>query len=553
MKYKSLKDIGNLKASVDKSMLEVLSDNQSSEKERSDAIKSLRKSVDDILKVELEAFRNKDIEDCCRRLLAYLLMPNDDRTRRCFVKLRDLLANERPYRRNELNKKVESFADNAIIDNPGFSYNDLANLSIDSIINLFLKVEMKHNVNMQTDESKKEMVKEKQTEEKIEEGDIERRLSDDSDYFGEETQHVELKSSFVEAPKEADLDQPHEICRKICGFLNSEGGKLYIGVDPNTKRAYPKRDGKFLYGVERDIQLLRKNGKTYCNRPINDIATYCDYVKKRIDDIFSESNPQVFLFINRCIHVQPSDRNDNVAEIVVKPSSYCIVYLKNGKHDNAPKAYHRDGEECKEMTRDEILCRRQDLKSIEKSVQLHDKLEHAIKNHKQVILVGYASSHSETTTDRRVEPFQFVYKGDSVMCYQHDHKTNQKNRQFKISRISDVVELADEWKYEHLHEKAETDVFGWTAESKKCRIYHICLLMELRAKIDLSERYAKAQNDIIQKGDGIYLLDTYVYSLKPVRMFFLSMADSIRIQDTEDSDLLRKEIRDFTEKILVEL
>ena len=61
MKYKSLKDIGNLKASVDKSMLEVLSDNQSSEKERSDAIKSLRKSVDDILKVELEAFRNKDI------------------------------------------------------------------------------------------------------------------------------------------------------------------------------------------------------------------------------------------------------------------------------------------------------------------------------------------------------------------------------------------------------------------------------------------------------------------------------------------------------------
>ncbi|MCM1153441.1 MAG: ATP-binding protein [Muribaculum sp.] len=56
-------------------------------------------------------------------------------------------------------------------------------------------------------------------------------------YYGEEDQYVEFKSSLIFTNKEKDHMQPkpeeqmHEILEIICGFLNSMGGKLFIGVN----------------------------------------------------------------------------------------------------------------------------------------------------------------------------------------------------------------------------------------------------------------------------------------------------------------------------------
>ncbi|MCM1377910.1 MAG: ATP-binding protein [Clostridium sp.] len=56
-------------------------------------------------------------------------------------------------------------------------------------------------------------------------------------YYGEEDQHVEFKSSLIFTNRQKDrmLPRPEaqtrEILQIICGFLNSEGGMLYIGVN----------------------------------------------------------------------------------------------------------------------------------------------------------------------------------------------------------------------------------------------------------------------------------------------------------------------------------
>ena len=533
---------------VESSIFDVLSDKNISEIAKKKAMGELTTKVSHILsRLEAKDFlfgvneSKSDYNDFCRNLAAFLLMcPNGDMSVRVVAVLEMLLENMAPAFKTDLRALKKAVSENGSINQLGFSWADLKlPFFADKFAVLFCKTTVSVKAVPQVVYIDREVIKEVVKEvviekEKIVEKIVEVGPKEDIDYFGEETQHIELKSSFMERPKNANYDnQRIEICRKICGFLNSDGGTLYIGVDPDTKRAYPKQIGKEYYGVEKDIRVWLTNYTIY-QRPINDIATYCDFVKQQIRRIFEASNPEtVSLFINQCIHVQPSKRNDNVAEITVLPSQYCIVYLNSF-------AYLRDGEECKEMDDDEILVRRQQLKNISKEVRLYDKLEKAIRGHKQAILYRYASANSKTVSDRRVEPYEFVCNGESIMCYDLDKKAI---RQFKLSRVSDVRILKDEWKYGDQHVQAKTDVFDWTDMGTH---YHICLDMGLRAMTYFCDIYANAKKEMFEHvGNGIYRLDTIVYSLTPVKSFFLSMADEITIQDTEDSDALRRSIREF--------
>lgn len=533
---------------VESSIFDVLSNKQSSETAKKKAMEDLATKIGHILPcLEAKDFLYginesiSDYNDYCRNLAAYLLMcPNGDKSARVFAVLEMLLENMAPTFKTELRSLKKAMSENGMINQFGFSWADLKlPFFADKFAVLFCKTIVSAQAIPQVVYVDREIIKEVVKEvviekEKIVEKIVEVRPKEDPDFFGEETQHIELKSSFMEKPKTAKYDnQRIEICRKLCGFLNSDGGTLYIGVDPVTKRAYPKQVGKEYYGVEKDLRVWLTNYTVY-QRPINDIATYCDFVKQQIHRIFQASNPEtVSLFINQCIHVQPSKRNDNVAEITVLPSQYCIVYLNS-------VAYLRDGEECKEMDDDEILVRRQQLKNISKEVRLYDKLEKAVREHKQAILYRYASANSKTVSDRRVEPFEFVCNGESIMCYDMDKKAI---RQFKLSRVSDVRVLKDEWKYGDQHVKAKTDVFDWTDMGVQ---YHICLDMGLRAMTNFCDIYANAKKEMFEHvGNGIYRLDTIVYSLIPVKSFFLSMADEITIQDTEDSEELHRAIREF--------
>ncbi len=64
-----------------------------------------------------------------------------------------------------------------------------------------------------------------------------------------ETEQIEFKATYKWDIKEnrVNKDLPYEISREICGFQNSRGGTLFIGVMDNGD----------IYGLERDIKILR--------------------------------------------------------------------------------------------------------------------------------------------------------------------------------------------------------------------------------------------------------------------------------------------------------
>ncbi|MBQ9309384.1 MAG: putative DNA binding domain-containing protein [Bacteroidales bacterium] len=535
---------------VDSNLFEILSNERASEDSRKQALKDLEAKVSSILKTlesadYLFGTEEKSIyNDYCRNLAAFSLAASTDKKlSRVMLALEMLLENMAPDFKTELRTLKKSVKEGEfVVDSFGYCWDDLKlPFFANQFAQRFIATAISAVAKPQVVVVEKPVVVEKIVERVVEKPVIvEKQVfiekpiepKEDPDYFGVEDHYTEFKSSFVEVPGNAQYtNQRLEVCRKICAFLNADGGKLYIGVNPTTGKAYPVKEGNYYYGVARDMFWHLRN-TTFCHAPINDIETYRRYVKREIHRIFDSCNDNVSLFINECIHVDPT-KNNNVVVINVMPSRYCVVYL-NGV------AYQRDGEECKEMDEAQILVRKQNLKSISKEVRFEETLRKAIKEKRQATLYGYDSANSNTVGDRHVEPYEFVRNGEAILCYDLDKKAV---RQFKLSRISSIRVNKESWKNEEKHEAAKTDIFDWTYMGAE---YGICLDMTLKAMTFFCDMFANVQKDQFKSlGNGYWRIDTTVYSLDPVRGFFLFMANEVVIQETEDTGLLRKQIRDY--------
>ena len=392
--FGQLKEAINDLPRVKSSLFTTLSDDKASNSSKRLASEELEKKINLILSiVEDKSFlfglESKEVyNDYCRNLAAFLIVwPDAELSRRCMLALEILLENMAPSFKPGMRAVKKQIKNKGVINRLGFKWDDLKlPFSADKLASAYSETIISEIVEPQVIIEEKLVVKEVEKIKIVEKVNVVEKIvegeKEDTDYFGDEDQFTELKSSFMEKPDRAGYDnQKIEICRKICGFLNAEGGTVYIGVDPTTKKAYPKTDGKNRYGVERDIFDWLQSTTIYGAR-INDMETYCRYVKKEIYRIFDNSNPaSISLFINQCVKVGPS-KNDNVAAITVEPSRYCVVYL-NGK------AYHRCGEECKEMNEDEILVRSQSLRSIGLTPRNDNETNQRIVNKSNCILVCY--------------------------------------------------------------------------------------------------------------------------------------------------------------------
>lgn len=360
-----------------------------------------------------------------------------------------------------------------------------------------------------------------------------RRKREESGDFGFENTHVEYKSSFVEAPANATYsNQKEEVCRKVCGFLNTDGGVLYIGVDPTTHKAYPEIIDGYYHGVARDINCHLAT-TTLHGRMIRDVEDYSRWVSREMYRIFKDSNKDnIDKFFNDCIVVEPTWHN-NVVAIRVKPSEYHIVALKG-------KKYFRTADECKEMNNEQVLARMQRIKDIKKETKFEKKLREAMEAKKQVVLYRYESSSSKTISDRTVEPYAIVCNGESVMCYDVDKKAI---RQFKLSRISDVRITKNDWQYEEFHGEKSVDYFGWTYTGKK---YHIRMDMSLKARVTLQTYCKSMEKDVIYSiGNETWRFDAILHSLEPLRGFYMAMASEVTIAESEDSETFRQNVRNY--------
>jgi predicted DNA-binding transcriptional regulator YafY len=150
----------------------------------------------------------------------------------------------------------------------------------------------------------------------------------------------------------------------------------------------------------------------------------------------------------------------------------------------------------------------------------------AIKYHRCAVLHNYSSPHSNTLTNRIVEPFLFMDSNNDIRCYE---LSSRKNKTFKLSRMESVELLADEWQHESEHRQFYTDIFQFSDE----------VLLPIRLRLGrlsyniLIEEHPKADAYISQEDDHHWLLDLDVCSYKGIGRFVLGLYDDIEVLGDE--------------------
>ena len=160
----------------------------------------------------------------------------------------------------------------------------------------------------------------------------------------------------------------------------------------------------------------------------------------------------------------------------------------------------------------------------EDTVSNIQELEKAVREKKKVILKAYESANSKGVCDRFVEPFEFTTNCIDIWGYDLEKK---ECRVFKISRISSVVVLENQWTNEDKHQKSKTDCFRMSSFEQT----PVKLELSLRAKNLLLEEYPLAQADL-KEIDGKWILDTMVSNMAGVGRFVIGLADEVKIIDS---------------------
>lgn len=154
-----------------------------------------------------------------------------------------------------------------------------------------------------------------------------------------------------------------------------------------------------------------------------------------------------------------------------------------------------------------------------------DQLADAIRNKQQVVLKNYHSAHSNEIRDRLVEPIHFGDNYQSIMALDTADKVC---KQFKLDRIGEVIAFNKPFGFESLHQKNQTDIFGFTGDASTW----VILELSLRAYLLLREEYPLALPYLTKEEDH-YLFNGPVANFEGVGRFTLGLIDEIRIKSPE--------------------
>ena len=171
------------------------------------------------------------------------------------------------------------------------------------------------------------------------------------------------------------------------------------------------------------------------------------------------------------------------------------------------------------------------------------ELSEAIKDKRQVILRGYKSSHSKTTSDRRIEPFGFTTNHIHVWGYDLG---DGKNKMFGISRIGEVEILDCEWEHQREHHKDGIDIFHMPGDAKT----RVRLELGQMARNLLLEEYPLAESSLTKKDETHWILDTEVCAMQGVGRFVIGLADDIKIIESPE---LKEYLRGFIQNHALEI
>lgn len=160
----------------------------------------------------------------------------------------------------------------------------------------------------------------------------------------------------------------------------------------------------------------------------------------------------------------------------------------------------------------------------------------AIKLQQTVRLVGYSSPHSDTISDRIVEPFLLMNGNEEVRCYEISSKMNKT---FKLSRMQNVELLDAQWENQAQHRQIFTDVFMFSGEQQ----WKVVLRMGRLSTAVLREEYPKAEKYIEQLDDHRWQAAILVCSFVGISRFVMGLFEDIEVVECDEfKDFMRTRI-----------
>jgi proteasome accessory factor C len=155
-----------------------------------------------------------------------------------------------------------------------------------------------------------------------------------------------------------------------------------------------------------------------------------------------------------------------------------------------------------------------------------EELAEAIKGSNQVVLKNYHSANSNEIRDRLVEPIHFGDNYQSVIALDTNDKVC---KQFKLDRIGEIIEMNKHFEFESLHQKNQSDIFGFTGDASTW----ITLELSLRAYLLLREEFPLSIS-YIEKKETDYVFHGPVASFEGVGRFVLGLMDEIKVKAPEN-------------------
>ncbi len=171
-------------------------------------------------------------------------------------------------------------------------------------------------------------------------------------------------------------------------------------------------------------------------------------------------------------------------------------------------------------------------------------LYEAIKRQVAVTLVNYSSPHSNTTSNRIVEPFLLMNGNREVRCFE---LSSGINKTFKLSRMEDVQLLDVTWEHQNKHHKIFTDIFMFSDEKQ----WTVTLLMGRLSSSILLEEYPKARKYLTQQDETHWQLELPVCSFIGIGRFVMGLFEDIEVQGcNEFKEFLNNKINNLSKKTL---
>lgn len=154
------------------------------------------------------------------------------------------------------------------------------------------------------------------------------------------------------------------------------------------------------------------------------------------------------------------------------------------------------------------------------------QLYEGIKQKRIVKLVGYSSPHSNTVSDRVVEPFLLMNNDNDVRAYE---LKSGMNKTFKVARMDDVRLLDLIWEHEDRHRRVFTDIFMFSGEER----HAVRLRLGQLSHNLMLEEYPSSATSMTADGDRHWLFQADVASYLGIGRFILGLFDDIEVLGDE--------------------